>query len=91
MSEEALPTEVMNAGKRLLETLAVEERLGRLLSKHAGDQDILEQWRQARRASQEAGEHYARLIERSRREPETTVLLSPGIDLPTQRRFRFLW
>lgn len=83
--------EEMNAGKRLLEALAVEERLGRLLSKHAADQDIREQWRQARRASQGAGEHYARLIERSYRKPETTVLPSPAVDLPTQRRFRFLW
>ena len=91
MSEEALPMAVMNAGKRLLEALAVEERVGHLLSKHAENRDILEQWRQARRASQEAGEHYARLVERSYREPETTVLPSPTIDLPMQRRFRFLW
>ena len=77
MSEKALQMEIMNAGKRLLEALAVEERSGHLRSKHAEGQDILEQWQQARRASQEAEQHYARLNERSCREPETTMLPTP--------------
>lgn len=77
MSEKAQQMEVMNAGKRPLEALEVEERLGHLRFKHAEGQDILEQWQQARRASREAEQHYARLIERSCREPETTMLPSP--------------
>jgi hypothetical protein len=74
---EILRKEMLAIGEMLSNGLGLEHELAQLVTDHPSDQNLIERWKESRRAVERLAEDYAKAVERYRQFVESEARLPP--------------